>query len=478
MNIWDVKTKSSRNISTKRGFIKKIRFAPGRGNMKLLVLHVDTVSIWDVKEAEVINELRSPKDLVSKPIDIEWAASDRPVVASSDGSIRILSLALSLSTSSGPLEATNLTIPCFGLLPNKLKQNITMMLHHQPWNDDFSLEPDGGLSTSESKLFTDFIKLLDPEYMKYLSNTKLSALERCRVASKVCHASQFEMDFWTLASVVLDPSSQLSLDTRFDLTSDCASYLRYQLERLHLHESKIGDGELRRRVIDQMLCLGLKEEAVALLLESESQTNPHHYEDSLRACLVSSCQGAVSNPNNTTIKLVATNMIAEGKLWEGVELLCLTDKVYDACKYLQSDQHWDSSLWLAKCRLGNSSHGKEEFAKVLAKYCDHCVATHQAKRAILVQLGQRDYVTVLDLLINAKMIALAAMFLQILEETKEFPDTSHGLVLSEEISLAYAQRLYDSGNNKASYHYCDKADEKGGMLRKELEALDGRNVEE
>ena len=96
----------------------------------------------------------------------------------------------------------------------------------------------------------------------------------------------------------------------------------------------------------------------------------------------------------------------------------------------------------------------------------------------MVQLGQRDYVTVLDLLINAKMIALAAMFLQILEETKEFPDTSHGLVLSEEISLAYAQRLYDSGNNKASYHYCDKADEKGGMLRKELEALDGRNVEE
>ena len=70
LNIWDVRTKSSRNITTKRGFVKKIRFAPGRGNMKLLVLHVDSVSIWDVKEAEIINELRSPKDLVSKPTDI------------------------------------------------------------------------------------------------------------------------------------------------------------------------------------------------------------------------------------------------------------------------------------------------------------------------------------------------------------------------------------------------------------------------
>jgi hypothetical protein len=64
--------------------VKKIRFAPGRGNMKLLVLHMDTVAIWDVKEAEIINELRSPKDLVSKPTDIEWAASDRYMCCQKD----------------------------------------------------------------------------------------------------------------------------------------------------------------------------------------------------------------------------------------------------------------------------------------------------------------------------------------------------------------------------------------------------------
>ena len=67
LNLWDVRTKTSKNITTKRGFIKKIRFAPGRGNMKLLVLHVDTVAIWDVKEGEVINELRSPKVNYSQP---------------------------------------------------------------------------------------------------------------------------------------------------------------------------------------------------------------------------------------------------------------------------------------------------------------------------------------------------------------------------------------------------------------------------
>ena len=81
----------------------------------------------------------------------------------------------------------------------------------------------------------------------------------------------------------------------------------------------------------------------------------------------------------------------------------------------------------------------------------------------------------LDLLVGAKMIALAAMFLQVLQDLKELPDTSHAMVLSEEISLAYARRLFDCGNTKAAFFYCEKADEKGGMLRKELEALDARH---
>ena len=60
--------------------------------MKLLVLHNDSVAIWDAKECEIINELRTSKDLVSKPIDIEWGASDRPVIVTADGCIKIMSL--------------------------------------------------------------------------------------------------------------------------------------------------------------------------------------------------------------------------------------------------------------------------------------------------------------------------------------------------------------------------------------------------
>ena len=55
INVWDLKTKSTKTISAcRRGtHVKKIRFAPGKGNMKLLVLGHDPVSIWDVKSGDL-----------------------------------------------------------------------------------------------------------------------------------------------------------------------------------------------------------------------------------------------------------------------------------------------------------------------------------------------------------------------------------------------------------------------------------------
>ena len=68
--------------------------------------------------------------------------------------------------------------------------------------------------------------------------------------------------------------------------------------------------------------------------------------DSLRACLVASIRS--SGASQSTIKLVATNLIASGKLNEGVQLLCLIDKGLDACRYLQTYGAWDQAAWLAK----------------------------------------------------------------------------------------------------------------------------------
>lgn len=42
-----------RGIPTHRGWVKKIRFAPGKGNQKLLVMYTDGAEVWDTKEVKL-----------------------------------------------------------------------------------------------------------------------------------------------------------------------------------------------------------------------------------------------------------------------------------------------------------------------------------------------------------------------------------------------------------------------------------------
>ena len=77
--------------------------------------------------------------------------------------------------------------------------------------------------------------------------------------------------------------------------------------------------------------------------------------------------------------MVATKLIAEGKLWEGVQLLCLVNKVWDACTYLRASKHWEESMWLGKCRLN-----EEEYREMTKKYAEFLI--NQGKRIIIMSL--------------------------------------------------------------------------------------------
>jgi len=68
----------------------------------------------------------------------------------------------------------------------------------------------------------------------------------------------------------------------------------------------------------------------------------------------------------STIKLVATNLIANGNVWEGVQLLCLIGKGLDACRYLISYGLWEAAVWLAKSVLPIA-----EMHEVMRKWADH-----------------------------------------------------------------------------------------------------------
>ncbi|CAB4069408.1 unnamed protein product [Lepeophtheirus salmonis] len=387
-------------------------------------------------EFDFLGELRSQRDTV-KIMDIEWAASDRPVISTADGCIKILTENLQSSTS--PVDVYRLKTFSPSLLPNSSKRaDFKVSIHHQPWKTKFSFHYSDSLKIQ--------FDLLDPDLKKGLLNSN-SQLERSYLAScesSVCLGeSLWERDFWTVAN---------AQKTQISFNKD-----NRQIQK--------------RNTIDTLLCLVENPDDVVRSLLEIDPSDPSYYVDNLKACLVLSLKDSFSTSTQSTIKLVATNLISEGKIWEGVNLLCLIGKIFDACKYLQSYNEWEASLWLGQSRLEY-----EEFKQLALKYCDHCLTSHRRRRALLMYMKLKEYVMVLDVLYSGKMIPLAAKFLQVLEERECLPDSSHALVLTEEISLAYARYLFDIKNIDAAYYYCDKADEKGEILRREFDVLLSKNT--
>lgn len=92
ISVWDLGQKESHTVSTMRGSIKKIRFAPGRGNMKILILFDDGADIWDVRRLRLISTVILSRGQFVKVEDADWAASDRPVILTSNNNVVITDL--------------------------------------------------------------------------------------------------------------------------------------------------------------------------------------------------------------------------------------------------------------------------------------------------------------------------------------------------------------------------------------------------
>ncbi|RWS18411.1 WD repeat-containing protein 11-like protein [Leptotrombidium deliense] len=113
LSIWYLKGKVTKAESTHRGWIKKILFAPGRGNMKCLILFNDSVDIWDIKDVKLHSQLNYPRDIEAKIQDKDWAGSDRPILSLSDDPMLIADLKLKMFSSPliSPLNGASITTP-------------------------------------------------------------------------------------------------------------------------------------------------------------------------------------------------------------------------------------------------------------------------------------------------------------------------------------------------------------------------------
>ncbi|XP_048465155.1 WD repeat-containing protein 11 [Rhincodon typus] len=480
VNFWDLKARVSRGIPTHRGCVKKIRFAPGKGNLKLLIMFNDGAEVWETIEVQMVSSIRTGRNINYKILDIDWCSSDKVVLASDDGCIRVLEVAM--KSASYRIDEQNLTdlLWCPYLLLPRSCLALKAFLLHQPWNGQHSLD-----IMNIRYLESEEVKLLMVEQLNSILNDiqcllldpEFQLVQRCSLVARL-FGDESELQFWTVAAHYLYsfskekeliPSNAVQenqaspLDICYDILCENSYFQRSQIERVNLQEAKRTTYDHTKKCADQLLLLGQTDRAVQLLLETSAE-NPSYYCDSLKACLVTTITS--SGPSQSTIKLVATNMIANGKLAEGVQLLCLIDKTADACRYLQTYGEWNRAAWLAKVRLN-----AEECAEVLKRWVDHLCSpqVNQKSKAILVLLSLGCFSKVAEMLYSMRYFDRAALFLEaclnygvmeINEKTKK---------LCHAVYADYARYLKMLNLQEGAVLFATKAGDAGAELLKDLQ---------
>uniref|UniRef100_A0A7N6FA57 WD repeat-containing protein 11 n=1 Tax=Anabas testudineus TaxID=64144 RepID=A0A7N6FA57_ANATE len=466
LNFWDLKARLSRGIPTHRGWVKKIRFAPGKGNQKLLVMYTDGAEVWDTKEVQMVSSMRIGRNVNYRILDIDWCTSDKVVLASDDGCIRVLEMAM--KSASYRMDEQDLTDPvwCPYLLLPRAALTLKAFLLLQPWSGTFTMD------------------ITQVDMKSVLQDPELSLLQRCLLVSRL-FGDESDLQFWTVASHYLQSfaqarqlsvskseeahaqsegthsSPQNHLDICHDILCESSYFQKFQLDRVHLQEVKRSSYEHTKKCADQLLLLGQTDRAVQLLLET-SADNTSYYCDSLKACLVTTITS--SGPSQSTIKLVATNMIANGKLAEGVQLLCLIDKAADACRYLQTYGEWNRAAWLAKVRLNPA-----ESSDVLKRWAEHLCSSqvNQKSKAILVLLSLGCFYKVGEMLHSMRHFGRSALFIEAC--------LKYGVM--EAAFLDYARLLRSLGLREGAALWASRAGSAGQQLMEELFQGEGRKEE-
>lgn len=533
LSIWELKARVTRSIATHRGHIKKIKFAPGRGNFKLGVLFSDGVDIWDLQKFEIFSSYKLPKE--SPPlIDLDWLASDLPITTHTNGAILVMTMDLNNSTSSMAQMDLDGPLWCPRIMEPKSSLILKSILQHSLGRDKYSLTDISDLEIKKEESVSaiqDQLKMIPLAIENLLQNSTLGTAQKCYLAAFL-FGDESETAFWEVAlhflrrekarllcakhqsdhqplynrarsysADLFNPSEAtaklrrsfsarsldllsidddldscgqeetgtngsetcccypFSLDTCYDILSDTDAFQRSQLDRLALHDSKRSTYEHTKKCADTLVLLGQADRAVQLFLETDS-ANDNYYVDSLRACLVATIRS--SGASQSTIKLVATNLIASGKLAEGVQLLCLIDKGLDACRYLQTYGEWDRAAWLAKATLSYP-----DCAEVVRRWIEHLSSTHtsQQSKAVLVLLSLGKFYKALDMLYSMRYFDRAAMFAEACQEYGFLsPSDEKNTALVHAVYTEYARYLHGLGLEKPAYFFASKAGPKARQL--------------
>ncbi|GIY91574.1 WD repeat-containing protein 11, partial [Caerostris extrusa] len=473
LNIWNLK-----------GKVSKVTLSAYKYAFPLI-----TASLQRPKEVQhhgyFLHQVRCPREM-PKVQDVDWVGSDRPVLATADGCLRVTDITLKLSSSA----IRDYQPSDFPIAPHILSPEVSLymksFLHHILWkqkfNTDIDQQDDLDMISAEEQLET-----LDSDFKQYLKSCPYGTAERCLHVSRL-FGDKDGCLFWTVAlhflkrqkhQILLSESKEKMekenekhlefldhpLDTAYDFICDNDVYKKLQLDRVRLHLSKRTTYTQTQQSAERLLLLGQTDQAVQLLLETESE-NDNFYEDCLRACLIATVQS--SGTSQSIIKLVSTNLIASGRISEGVQLLCLIEKASDGCRYLQGAGRWDEAVWLAKATLP-----VKESQEILKRWVDYLCSplVDQKNKAILSLLSMHEFWKVIKLLYSSHMLERAALLLQSCLEFGLLIKTPENFKDIDAIFMDYSRYLLSIKNRNSAIHYCKLVSDIGDDLRKQFQFI-------
>lgn len=467
---WNLREKSPKGIPSQKGPVRKMKFAPGSGNFRMFVLYHDTIDIWDAKTVTLISS-KSIAPTLPHLVDADWATSDKPLICTADGCLKVMDCDLKASCCS--VEDDNFADPitCFSLLPSKVSSTIHYLLQNQPWSKDNEMNitvcPSLGegfekVADNVSKV----LKHLPPHARDFVKETN-DLIERCHFVAQI-FGNEYEVKFWNIVRYNLHPNkADFMLDCPYDILSDHELYKAFQNTRLKVLEKKRCTYWQSQRCATALLMTGHSDRAVKLLLETPP-TSDNYLLDMHKACLVSNTSAQNSSVSSeSTLKLVATNLISNNNLWEGAQLLCMIGKYADACRYLESFGEWNTAVWLAKCTLP-----PQETVDILLRWSTYLATpqVNQKSQSVLILLSLREHQKVLEMLYGMRQFQLAARYLEVCEK-HSLVDMETMTSLSNAIYLECARHMMSLGNKESAIYYCDRAGEKGKQLKQEVEFM-------
>ncbi|KAF2071396.1 hypothetical protein CYY_007290 [Polysphondylium violaceum] len=231
----------------------------------------------------------------------------------------------------------------------------------------------------------------------------------------------------------------------YDILLDSNQLRGQELDRTDNQEKKRPDQELTKKLIEKNLLLGRNPRAVNLLLDT-TPDHPDFFNRAMKACVISA---SISQEYyQQTTKLIAENLIATGKLDDGIQFLCLIGKAMEACKYLQACDRWYDAAVLSKINLS-----EQEQMVVYRFWAFDLVRKNSKLKALSILLSIGDFRNSIQILYENQQYALASLLIETCLENNIFQldDESNNDIALENFdpSLQYGgSGIGLSGNNQ------------------------------